>query len=176
MPHTKSVKMIAACVIAAIGSSSRYAQSQSIEIAIPTIVINVQQMAAATSNSSATFILYNGGSAVSLQNAGGDIIVHRPTDIRFIFASNTGDQYAPIGITFQQKVADTANGADAVSIDQSGRRNFPARTVADTVLTLHANATDPVRFKYSILFERRSDGAIGVIDPEVINVPEPHPT
>lgn len=176
MSHAKSAKMIAACIIAALGSSSGYSQSQSAEVAVPTIVVSVQQMAAPTANSSATFALYNGGNAVALLNPQGDIAVYKATDIRFIFAPDIGKQYMPIGITFRQTAGDSSGGTSSSPSDQSGTRNFPARSVADAVLTVHANSIDSSRFKYSILFERLSDGAVGIIDPEVINVPDPHPT
>ena len=154
-------KLLAICLITAIGSSTGYSQLPGADTAVPTIVISVQQMAAATANSSATFTLYNGGNAVALLNAQGDIAVHKPTDIRFVFASDAATKYMPIGITFRQTGRDSISAASNIAGDQSGTRNFPSRSVTDTVLTVRASSIDSVEFKYSILFERLSDGAVG---------------
>ena len=138
--------------------------SQAAEITVPTLVMTIDQMAPANANSSASFVLHNGGKAVVLRNAGGDMTVHQPTEIRFVFDPAGTKDYAPVGIAFKQ----TSGGTS----DKAGTRNFPTRNVADGVLTIRADKIDLWAFKYSIIFERRTDGAIGVIDPEVLNEPE----
>ena len=145
-------------------SAPLHAQSNSLNDTVPTVVVKIEQMAAPGGNSTATFSLVNGKSALALLAANGDIEAHAATDIRFVFDAAQSGTYLPVGITFRQ--------TDANAADKTGARNFPSKTVADGVLTVHASVLDAATFKYSILFERVADGAVGVIDPQVINVPE----
>lgn len=75
--------------------------------------------------SQATWRLYNGGSAVSM-DANGDLTVNMPTDIRFVIEGPNGTAYSPVGVTFRQ----------AGTSDPTGAINFTLN-VADQVLLVH---------------------------------------
>ena len=66
-----------------------------------------------------------------------------------------------VGVSFQQ----TGSGPS----DPGGKRNFPSRSISNGVLTVTDSDLDAVGFEYSIIYKRVSDGALGQIDPHIIN-------
>lgn len=93
--------------------------------------------------------------------------------IRFTIGSSASDseKYYPVGITFLRE--GEKNTSDRQRL---GLLNFPqsetrfdgrALSITDT----YKDASLYVRFKFSIVIQRGSDGKIGIIDPGIIHKP-----
>lgn len=89
--------------------------------------------------------------------------------IRFAVVGGSGDRqrYYPLGIAFVRK------GASKSDEQRLGFLNFPQReTRAEgrtlTIVDTYRDRLD-VRYKFSIYIQRAADGAIGIIDPEIIH-------
>jgi hypothetical protein len=102
---------------------------------------------------------------------GDDIYVKRPgAPIRFTLVSPATDKdsYYPAGITFVRE-------GDRSESDRQrlGFLNFPQRAthVEGRTLTILDSYRDrsQVRYKFSVVLQRGSDGKIGVIDPGIIH-------
>lgn len=92
--------------------------------------------------------------------------VKRAVDLAItVVSGNAGESYRPVAIIFQQKPA-----SDGTLADPDGRRNFSAAVVSDSTLTVR-NRFDlrGVRYEFFVVIQRVSDGAIGIIDPEIEN-------
>jgi hypothetical protein len=103
---------------------------------------------------------------------GTDLIVRRPGGlIRFTVVSAAGDRerYYPVGITFLREGARSASDAQRL-----GFLNFPqTRTESDGSSLLIADTyRDPakrIRYKFSVVIQRGSDGTVGIIDPGIVH-------
>jgi hypothetical protein len=102
---------------------------------------------------------------------GDDIHVRRPgAPIRFTVTSspNDKDHYFPVGITFVRE--DDRSSSERQRL---GFLNFPQRaTRAEgrtlTILDTYRDRSS-VRYKFSLVLQRGSDGKIGIIDPGIIH-------
>lgn len=111
-------------------------------------------------NSLASFSLFNAQGAITI-NSSGDIVVQKPTEIRFVLASNSSAEYKIVGISFNQTDLDRS--------DPVGSTSFPIRSISDNVLIVRCTGDKPSTFKYSVVFQRKSDGTLAVIDPRIKN-------
>ena len=82
-----------------------------------------------------------------------------------VTSASSAESYVPIAIVFQQKTP-----GDPTKADTDGRRNFSAATLNGSTLTVR-NRCDlrGVRYEFFVVIQRVSDGAIGIIDPEIEN-------
>jgi hypothetical protein len=107
---------------------------------------------------------------VSLQND--TVFVRAPgAVIRLTVASSAGDKerYYPAGITFVRE-----NGRDLSDALRLGRPDFRQdRIVLDgralTFADRFAKGKVNIRYKFSLILQRGSDGAIGIVDPGIEN-------
>jgi hypothetical protein len=102
---------------------------------------------------------------------GDDIYIKRPAPIRFTFLPSAADkkQYYPVGITFLREGDRTCSDQERL-----GFLNFPQAETRpdDTSLTIVDRYTDRakyVRYKFSLVIQRGSDGKIGLIDPGIVH-------
>ncbi|HVU16652.1 MAG TPA: hypothetical protein VHD32_06995 [Candidatus Didemnitutus sp.] len=103
---------------------------------------------------------------------GTDLLVKRPGGlIRFtVVADGTRrERYYPVGITFMREGARSSSDAQRL-----GLLNFPqGRTQPDGSSIIIADTyRDPakrVRFKFSVVIQRGSDGSVGIIDPGIVH-------
>jgi len=101
---------------------------------------------------------------------GNDLFVRKPGGlILFSIASMPGDaeRYYAAGVTFVRE--GVPSGSDA---ERLGLINFPqARTRPDgRSVFIFDSYRDPlkrIRFKFSVVIQRGSDGAVGIIDPGI---------
>jgi hypothetical protein len=108
---------------------------------------------------------------------GDDLYIKGPgAGIRFTLASSAADKksYYPIGIAFVRE--STRNESDAQRL---GFLNFPqsetrmkGRTLS--ILDTFKDRSKRIRFKFSVIIQRGSDGAIGIIDPGIVHEPTHH--
>jgi hypothetical protein len=95
--------------------------------------------------------------------------------IRFKIVSAGGqDTYYPLGIAFVRKNEDQANEQDP---NRLGRLNFEQSQIRpedDCIFVTDGFKDDgePDEYKFSIIIQRKSDGAIGIIDPDIIHEPD----
>jgi hypothetical protein len=102
---------------------------------------------------------------------GEDIYVKRPgAPIRFTIVSGSADKdhYYPVGITFVRE--SDRNDSERQRL---GFLNFPQRaTHAEgrtlTILDSYRDRSS-VRYKFSVVLQRGSDGKIGIVDPGIIH-------
>jgi hypothetical protein len=101
----------------------------------------------------------------------GDIIYVRPPGgvIRFSINSVPGDKerYYPAGITFLREGEPYGN-----NMLRLGMLNFPqSRTHADgqtlSIFDSYKDDAPRVRYKFSVIVQRGSDGSIGIVDPGI---------
>jgi hypothetical protein len=101
----------------------------------------------------------------------GEIIYVRPPGgvIRFTISSVAGDKdlYYPTGITFLREGEPYGN-----NMLRLGMLNFPqSRIHADghsfSILDSYKDDAPRVRYKFSLIIQRGSDGSIGIIDPGI---------
>ena len=98
------------------------------------------------------------------------LVIQRPgATVRFTV---TPDGYYPVGIAFLL-LAGVANPDDEqrlglLNFDQSKIRRF-GHVLYFTDVFLDKNADH--RYKFSVIIQRASDGALGIIDPEIVHVP-----
>jgi hypothetical protein len=105
----------------------------------------------------------------------GDTIIVRPPGAPIRFTLTTGDKtrerYYPVGITFVRA------GAKKASDDlRLGFINFPERDThaqeKEMIITdSYKDSAYPVRYKFSVVVQRGSDGRIGIIDPDIEHEP-----
>ncbi len=105
---------------------------------------------------------------------GEDIVVQRPgATIRFALAAPAkgGEKYFPIGITFVREAEH--NECDEQRL---GLLNFPQRLTRPDGLALSITdryrdrpGAGRVRYKFSVVLQRGSDGKIGIIDPGIVH-------
>jgi hypothetical protein len=102
----------------------------------------------------------------------GDDLHVRPygATIRFTLASAPGDResYYPVGVTFVRE------GKGSTSDEQRlGRVNFPPRQIhlegQSLSITDNYKEEGSVRYEFSIVIQRGSDGKIGIIDPGIVH-------
>lgn len=106
---------------------------------------------------------------------GDTLYIKKPgSPIRFTLKTGDGtrERYYPIGITFVR-----ANSKKASDDLRLGFINFPERdTRTDEKMLLiddvYKDATYPVKYKFSVVVQRGSDGAIGIIDPDIVHEDE----
>jgi len=103
---------------------------------------------------------------------GDDIYIKRPgAPIRFTIVPSATDkkQYYPVGITFLRK--GDRNRSDQETL---GFLNFPqAETQPDdrslTIVDRYKDRAKCIRYKFSLVIQRGSDGRIGIIDPSIVH-------
>ena len=106
---------------------------------------------------------------------GDTLYIKKPgTPIRFTLTTGDGtrERYYPLGISFVR--ANAKKASDALRL---GFINFPERdTHTDEQMLLiddvYKDAAYPVNYKFSVMVQRGSDGAIGIIDPEIVHEDE----
>ncbi len=106
---------------------------------------------------------------------GDTLFIKKPgSPIRFTLTTGDGtrERYYPIGITFVRANSKRAN--DALRL---GFLNFPERdTHTDEKMLLiddvYQDTQWPVKYKFSVIVQRGSDGAIGIIDPDIVHEDE----
>lgn len=93
--------------------------------------------------------------------------------IRFTMSSSPGDRekYYPVGVTFVRE------GKDSTSNEQRlGMVNFPPRQIRlegqSLSITDNYKEEGNVRYKFSLVIQRGSDGKIGIIDPGIVHEDE----
>jgi hypothetical protein len=156
-PRFITASVTAALLAVSVNASSR--DSASAGITTPTVVVTVIHAYNTSFNSTASYALYNGGDAVSM-DAQGNITVSQPTDIRFILANSGGYQNQPIGISFKQTNVGMA--------DPTGATNFSVGSIAHGALVIHDDLRNNTDYEYSLIIQR-SDGLLSVVDPQVRN-------
>jgi len=113
----------------------------------------------------------------SLATIDGNTIIVRPPGAPIHFTLTTGDgtneRYYPVGITFVR-----ANAKKVGDDLRLGFINFPERDThaakkALRIDDVYKDADYPVRYKFSVVVQRGSDGKIGIIDPD-IDHEQPH--
>ena len=89
--------------------------------------------------------------------------------IRFILGAAAGakENYFPNGITFLRRSKRNENDEQRL-----GLLNFPqadTRVAGRTLVVNYRTLDDPLklRYKFSVVVQRGSDGAIGIIDPDI---------
>ncbi len=103
---------------------------------------------------------------------GDDLYINNPgAPVRFTLASRPGDRqrYYPLGIAFVREGARSKSDEERL-----GFLNFPPEeTRADDrsllILDTYRDRAPAVRYKFSVYIQRGSDGAIGVIDPDIVH-------
>jgi hypothetical protein len=103
---------------------------------------------------------------------GDELYVNRPgAPVRFTLASVRGDsqRYYPLGIAFVR-----LGEKSALDEERLGFVNFPqsatrAQEQALTIVDTYHDAAPGVRYKFSVFVQRGGDGALGIIDPEIIH-------
>ena len=107
--------------------------------------------------------------AGKVTQAGNRLRVKGPTDLEFTIAAPAGspESYFALGIVFKSG-----------SADKHGRNNFDIKNhkVNDAKISIRNNhsvsapaSSGGVVYEFFILIQRVSDGAIGIIDPEIEN-------
>lgn len=92
--------------------------------------------------SQASYELYNGGSAVSMDSSG-DLTVSAPTDIRIVIRGTDGASYNPVGASFRQ----------AGITDPNGAINFRTQNSENQVLVIHDDDQLPdTTYLYHLVF------------------------
>lgn len=91
--------------------------------------------------------------------------------IRFTIASARGDKgnYFPMGITFVREGLKNANDQQRL-----GLLNFPQQKtrVFEKIISItdtYRDGKEVVKYKFSVIIQRGSDGKIGIIDPGILH-------
>ncbi|MBK8474783.1 MAG: hypothetical protein IPL39_00330 [Opitutaceae bacterium] len=104
--------------------------------------------------------------------ADGTLVLSGPVDLEIRVVSEDGKEtYKPVGITFEQNVK-----ASGKRSDRHGRRNFAAAVLKESSLVVRGHFLDrnpEANWEFSVIIQRGSDGAIGIIDPGIENRNEP---
>ncbi len=103
---------------------------------------------------------------------GDDLYIRRPgAAIRFTIAAAAGDKerYFPVGIAFVREAADNASDEQRL-----GLQNFPQRLIrfdgrSAVIVDRYRDREAYVRYKFSVVVQRGSDGKLGIIDPGIIH-------
>lgn len=100
--------------------------------------------------------------------ADGTLVLSGPVDLEISVVSENGEEtYKPVGIVFEQKAQ-----ADRQCTDRHGRRNFAPAVLKDASLVVRGHFVDrnpEANWEFSVIIQRGSDGAIGIIDPGIEN-------
>lgn len=100
--------------------------------------------------------------------ADGTLVLSGPVDLEIRIVSEDGKEtYKPVGITFAQKAKIAGERAD-----RHGRRNFSAAVLKESSLVVRGHFLDrnpEANWEFSVIIQRGSDGAIGIIDPGIEN-------
>lgn len=120
-----------------------------------------------------------GHGTVSQGRINDPLVVTAEAYLEFSVSAREGDQYnySPVGISFKELPGDARaeatrrRGGDR---DPLGHSAFPARRFVSRGNTLQLSLFDanpaPAEFKFDLVIQR-SDGSLGVIDPQVRNNP-----
>ena len=107
---------------------------------------------------------------------GDDLYIKSPgAVIRFTMTSSADKKnYYPLGIAFVRE-----NGRSETDAQRLGFLNFPQSETRPKGRTLsitdtYKDRSQRVRFKFSVIIQRGSDGAIGIIDPGIVHEPSGH--
>jgi hypothetical protein len=109
-----------------------------------------------------------------LAEVNGENLFIRPpgATLKFTIRSSASDKenYYPVGITFLREGEKSSSDRQRL-----GFLNFPRGEIRFDVRSLSTTDTykDPsrnVRFKFSLVIQRGSDGKIGIIDPRIIHI------
>lgn len=103
---------------------------------------------------------------------GDNLYIRRPgADLRFTIGAADGarEKYFPVGITFVREGQPSSSDAERL-----GLRNFPQSDTRSEGKSLvirdrYRDGRKPVRYKFSVVIQRGSDGKIGIIDPGIIH-------
>lgn len=101
---------------------------------------------------------------------GDNIVVNPPGGVirfKLVAPAGSGERYFPAGITFLREGQRSANDRQRL-----GLLNFrqAATRAADQTITItdgYVDGRKRVRYKFSLLVQRGSDGRIGIIDPGI---------
>ena len=110
-----------------------------------------------------------GHGTVSQGRINGPIVVTAEVHLEFSVSAREGDRhtYSPIGISFNEMSRRRGGGHDPL-----GHAAFPTRRFVSRGSTLQLSLFDanpePAEFKFDLVIQR-SDGALGVIDPQIQN-------
>jgi len=103
---------------------------------------------------------------------GNDIYIKRPgATLRFTIASSAADQmrYYPIGISFLREGDRSSSDAQRLGLlnfpQNQTRMDGPTLTITDA----YKDEARYVRYKFSVVVQRGSDGRIGIIDPGIVH-------
>ena len=100
--------------------------------------------------------------------ADGTLVLSGPVDLEIRIVSEDGKEtYKPVGIVFEQKAKVAGERAD-----RHGRRNFSAAVLKESSLVVRGHFLDrnpEASWEFSVIIQRGSDGAIGIIDPGIEN-------
>lgn len=118
-----------------------------------------------------------GHGKVSQGRINGPIVVTAEVHLEFSVSARKGDRYtySPVGISFKEAPgvakakATSRRGGDR---DPLGHAAFPMRTFASRGNTMQLSLFDanpePAEFKFDLIIQR-SDGLLGIIDPQIQN-------
>jgi len=118
-----------------------------------------------------------GHGKVSQGRINDSIVVSAEVYLDFFVSAREGDRYtySPVGISFREvpaRAPGEAAEAREGECDPLGHAAFPTRIVASrgstTQLTLFDANPEPAQFKFDLVIQR-SDGALGVVDPQIRN-------
>ena len=98
-----------------------------------------------------------------------------PTSVRFTLLSPRGDRrrYYPLGISFVREGAPSEN--DDVKL---GFANFPQQAIRAeeqslTIFDSYRDRNPKVRYKFSLFIQSGREGAVGMIDPDIVHSGDP---
>lgn len=119
-----------------------------------------------------------GHGSVSQGRINDPLVVTAETFLEFSVSALEGDRYtySPVGISFKASsgITRTAPGRRDGGRDPLGHAAFPTRKFVargDTLqLSLFDANPEPAEFKFDLVIQR-SDGALGIIDPQIRNNP-----
>jgi hypothetical protein len=112
-----------------------------------------------------------GHGTVSQGRINDPIVVTAEVHLEFSVSAREGDRhtYSPVGICFNEMSRRRGGGRDPL-----GHAAFPTRTFASrgrsVQLSLFDANPEPAEFKFDLVIQR-SDGKLGVIDPQIRNNP-----
>jgi len=105
---------------------------------------------------------------------GDNLRIRRPgAEIRFFIAAGPGDRdrYYPTGITFVRE-AESKGDKQRLGLYNFPQNHTRAEGRSLWIRDVYRDGAKRVRYKFSVLVQRGSDGKIGIIDPGIIHEDE----
>lgn len=100
--------------------------------------------------------------------ADGTLVLSGAVDLEIRIVSEDGKEtYKPVGIVFEQNAK-----ASPKRSDRHGRNNFSAAVLKESSLVVRSHFLDrspEAHWEFSVIIQRGTDGAIGIIDPGILH-------